>query len=819
VTAPVYFFIQGILNMKQLYMLCGALLFTIVIHGQTVTVQDMSTLRPIANAEISNADHTVHIMTDQEGVADVSTLQGTSSVSITLPGYQTIETTYDELVQQNATIFLQESAHQFDAVVVSASRFEESVRNVAQPVEVIRATDLAFQNMQTTADVMQYTGNVFVQKSQLGGGSPVIRGFETNKVLLVVDGIRMNNAIYRGGHLQNIVTLDNAAMDKVEILYGPGSVMYGSDALGGVMNFFTKSPTLSGNDQLATHVNAFARYSTANQEKTAHADISLGGKKFGSLTSFTFSDFDDLLQGKNRSDEYPDFGKRPYYQEHINGEDVQTPNEDVNLQVASGYTQYDFLQKFTFQQNEKVSHQVNLQYSTSTDVPRYDRLTETTNGAFDGPLRFGEWYYGPQERLLGAYSLKLNNDHGIYDQAHITAGYQFIEESRHDRRFGNPSINHRTEQLDIFTLNADFSKMTGKSTWRFGLEGTTNHVDSKAIKENINTGDEAPQSTRYPDGGSDVTTGALYLSDQYQLAQKITLNGGLRLSYNSLKASFVDTTFYPFPFTEVTQQYTNLSGSLGAVWNGNKGWRVSALAATGFRAPNVDDLAKVFESVPGSVVVPNPDLGPEKTFNLDLGISKTINDKHTVGIDGFYTWYNDAITLQPGTFNGQSQIEYDGELSDVKMSVNAVSAYLYGFNAYVNVQLTKGLSLYSTINYTYGRIDTDTTDYPLDHIPPVFGKTSLDYKIKKFRAEVYAMYNGWKKLEDYNLNGEDNYPFATVDGMPSWATFNLKASYQLTQHFTVQVGLENILDHNYRAFASNISAPGRNLSVTIRGSF
>jgi len=805
--------------MKQIILLFGALLLFNFIHGQTVTVQDKATLKPIPGAVITGNDPVTAILTDNYGMANIAALKSAVAINIRLTGYQTYTTTYDALLQNNGLVLLTESYHMFDEVVVSVSRFEDPVRQVAQPVEVIRASNLAFDNLQTSADVMQNTGNVFVQKSQMGGGSPVIRGFEANKVLMVVDGIRMNNAIYRGGHLQNIVTLDNAVMDKIEILFGPGSVMYGSDALGGVMHFFTKSPTLSGSDQLLTRINAFARYGTASNEKTGHLDFSLGGRRLGSLTSFTYSDFDDLLQGNNRRDEYPDFGKRPFYQERVNGEDLQVPNEDPDLQVGSGYTQYDFLQKFTFQQNASVSHQLNMQYSTSSDVPRYDRLTETTNGAFDGPLKYGDWYYGPQKRLLASYTLNLTREQGVYDRARIIAGYQNIEESRHDRRFGNPSINHRTEQLDIFTLNADFSKEQGKSTWRYGLEGTANHVNSMANKENIDTGATAPQSTRYPDGGSDVTTAALYLSDQYHLSPRITLNGGLRLSYNSLKAIFVDTTFYPFPFDDINQQFTNLSGSLGAVWNGNAGWRVSLLGATGFRAPNVDDLAKVFESVPGSVVVPNPDLGPEKTYNVDLGISKTIDEKYNIGIDGYYTWYRDAITTQPGTFNGQSQIDYDGELSNVTINVNALSAYIFGFNAYASVQLTDGLTLYSTINYTYGRINTDTTAYPLDHIAPLFGKTSLDYKIKKFRAEVYAMYNGWKHLEDYNLNGEDNYPFATVDGMPSWATFNLKASYQLTQNFTVQLGVENILDTNYRVFASNISAPGRNVSVTVRGAW
>ncbi len=297
------------------------------------------------------------------------------------------------------------------------------------------------------------------------------------------------------------------------------------------------------------------------------------------------------------------------------------------------------------------------------------------------------------------------------------------------------------------------------------------------------------------------------------------MNAGLRVGYNKLKAEFGDKTFFPFPFDDVVQNHVTVNGSLGLVWNCTSGWRVSLLGATGYRAPNVDDLAKVFESVPGSVVVPNPDISPERTYSVDLGLSKTSEGHYSVGVDAFYTTIRDAITTRPGTFNGQSQILFDSVLSNVTMNVNAVSAYIYGASAYVSIDLTDAISLYSTINYTYGRINTDTTDYPLDHIPPLFGKTSLSYKIKKFKAEAYAMYSGWKKLEDYNLFGEDNYAFATADGMPAWMTLNLKVSYQAMEYVMIQVGVENLLDRNYRVFASNISAPGRNLIVALRGSF
>ncbi|MEO6130494.1 MAG: TonB-dependent receptor [Saprospiraceae bacterium] len=710
---------------------------------------------------------------------------------------------------------MDDGIHSLNEIVVSANRFEQQRKNVPQQTEIITASSMAFDNLQTSGDVIQNTGNILVQKSQLGGGSPVIRGFETNKVLLVVDGVRMNNAIYRAGHLQNIVTLDNAVMDRIEILYGPGSVMYGSDALGGVMHFFTKNPTFSTDGSTAIHGSAFARYSTADAEKTGHVDLSIGGGKLASLTSFTYSDFDDLLQGSQRSDEFPDFGKRTFYVKRQGDTDVAIANDNVDKQIGSGYSQYDILQKFVYRASDAISHTLNLQYSTSSNVPRYDRLTQ---GTLQSPA-YAEWYYGPQLRMMASYRMGMNKGTGLLGRGGITFAYQNIEESRNDRRFNSVNFNHRIEKLSILTLNADFNHQTGASTWSYGLEGTYNKVNSTAHRDKIDTGIEVPLDTRYPNGGSTVSSAALYINDAYAVNDHFHLQAGLRAAYHTLNSKFDDKTFFPFPFDEVSQNSLVATGSLGFVWNSEGGSRVNFIASSGFRAPSVDDMSKVFESVPGNVIVPNPDLGPENTYNVDLGISQNVNDRLEIGVEGFYTWYRNAITTAPGTFNGQSQVLYNDSLSNVVTNVNAKKAFVYGGNAYATLDISNSLSLYSTINYTYGRIERETGEIPLDHVAPLFGKTSLRWSKNKLRAELYAMYNGSKKLEDYNPDGEDNLPNATAAGMPAWMTLNVKVSYQLTDHFTVQLGVENILDKNYRIFSSNISAPGRNVVVTVRGSW
>jgi hemoglobin/transferrin/lactoferrin receptor protein len=191
------------------------------------------------------------------------------------------------------------------------------------------------------ADVLANSGSIFVQKSQLGGGSPIIRGFETNKVLLVVDGIRMNNAIYRGGHLQNSLTLDQANMDRVEIVFGPGSVMYGSDAIGGVMSFQTKKPVFSSSDQLLVRSSAYLRGFSAGAGYAANAQVNIGSKRFASLTSFSYAAYGDLRQGNNRSEAIGNLGYRPWYVAQFNGVDSMVVNADSSLQVGSGYKQYD----------------------------------------------------------------------------------------------------------------------------------------------------------------------------------------------------------------------------------------------------------------------------------------------------------------------------------------------------------------------------------------------------------------------------------------------------------------------------------------------
>ncbi len=709
--------------------------------------------------------------------------------------------------------------------VISANKTEESKKTVAQKVEVISSKQIEASNSQSTADLLSNTGSLFVQKSQLGGGSPVIRGFEASRILLVIDGVRMNNLIYRAGHLQNIVTTDNNSFDRLEILFGPSSTIYGSDALGGVIHMYTKKPQLSLDGTTSNiKANALVRYGSVDNEMTGHVDFNIGTKKLASLTSFTISKFDDLKGGENQNPFYTGaYGERPYYVDRINDKDSIVKNDNRYVQVQSGYTQYDLMQKFLFQQNEHLSHALNIQFSNSTDVPRYDRLTDNPTGGLSdtAALNSAEWYYGPQRRLLTAYDMNLRNEASVFENIHFGLNYQNVEESRHSRGFGSKFLTHRVENVNVIGANLDFQKTIGSNNIRFGADMQLNMLTSTATRENIVLDTTGKWDTRYPNGDNTMNNFALYISHTWKINNAVTLNDGFRIGYSSLHSTIDDPTIYPntlpaaLPYTTLDQKTPVYSGSIGLIHSPTDDLKLSLLVSTGFRVPNVDDLAKIFTPPSGGIIVPNVDLKPEKTINYEMGFTKIFNNKVLWENTVYYTDFIDVTVVDKFTYNGQDSIMYDGTMSQVYANQNKDRAYVYGFSTSILSQMSEYFSFKLGFDYTYGRVKTETADAPLDHIPPFMGRLAFNFTHQKFGAALFVNYNGWKKIKDYGP-GEDNPQYATPDGMPAWITANLRFSYEVFNLLSIQAGVDNILDTQYRTFASGINAPGRNVFAAVR---
>ncbi|MFK7774027.1 MAG: TonB-dependent receptor plug domain-containing protein, partial [Saprospiraceae bacterium] len=380
-----------------------------------ITVTDAKTGEPLIGATVATDDLGFSGTTDLDGKITLNGIGHLEQVNFSYIGYENLSIPFNRIRSMKGKIKMIEATNIISEVKVYGRR-DVAKEEIPMMVDRISKESIAFNNSQTSADVLGNHSEVFIQKSQMGGGSPIIRGFEANKVLLVVDGVRMNNAIYREGHIQNSITLDNSILEQAEVIYGPSSLIYGSDALGGVVHFRTRDPKVLFNYDKAYELktNASVRFSTANLEKSAHVDFDYATQKWGSVTSITYVNYDDLRAGDNRPDEYPDFGKTGYYVLRLENQDQRLQNSDPNIQKGTGYNQLDFLQKIKFQPSEKLFYIFNLQYSTSSDVPRYDMLNDTLSSADD--LKWAEWYYGPQNRFLGSLKIKSLKSTALYDK-------------------------------------------------------------------------------------------------------------------------------------------------------------------------------------------------------------------------------------------------------------------------------------------------------------------------------------------------------------------------------------------------------------------
>jgi hemoglobin/transferrin/lactoferrin receptor protein len=707
-----------------------------------------------------------------------------------------------------------DTATSLQDVTVYANKFPTLSKNIIQTIGVITDRTI-IQQQANTADILASSGQVFVQKSQAGGGSPVIRGFEASRIVLMVDGVRMNSAIFRAGHLQNIITVDNMSLDRVEINYGPSSTMYGSDALGGVVNMFTKAPQLNNSSKWKSNGNVVYRYANGQNENRQHIDLNIANNKWAFVSSFTNSVFGDLRQGNQRLVAYPDFGKRFFYVSTENGTDIINDNRaNINIQKTTEYTQQDFLQKILYKPSTNVEHLLNIQLSNSSNINRYDRLTEISKGL---PV-YAEWYYGPQVRNMVAYKYNQTALKGYFQELTVNTNYQHLEESRISRKYKSNNKDYRLEKVDVIGVNADLLHKDKNGDVHFGVESYYNIVNSTAYRTNIATLAKSAITTRYSDGPTNMAYQSIYLQQTKLLDKHWVINDGIRLNLVQLNAQFKDTALMHFPFTEAKQANAAFTGNLGIAYNGENGYRTSFGLSSGFRAPNVDDLTKVFDTKTGYVVVPNKDLKPEYTYNAEWSVSKN-STAYSWGATLFYTLFKNALVADKYTWNGQSKIVYQGILSDVYATQNKAKANLYGFNVNGRVRIVTNTELNATYTYTKGTYNDGSKEMPLDHVPPAYGRIGMKHNSKKWNAEVYSVYNSWKRIADYNLNGEDNEIYATKDGMPSWMTFNFISQYTPTKDLTLGIGVENITDLNYRYFASGISAVGRNYIITCRVNF
>ena len=789
------------------------LFFTFSI-AQNIQVVEKDNQEPILGVAIYNNDKTKSGTTDFDGMVNISRFDDDELINFQHLSHSDVSFLKREIISAGGKVQLTLDAAKLKEVVLSVSKFGQERKDVPQQIVSVTSQDVLFSNPQTAADLLESSGQVYVQKSQLGGGSPLIRGFSTNRLLITVDGVRFNNAIFRGGNVQNVISIDPFSIDRTEVILGPGSVVYGSDAVGGVMNFYTKKPKFSFVEGASFSGNAIGRYATASNETTGHIDFNIGLKEWAFLTSVSYSDFGDLRMGKFGPEEY----LRNEYVEIINGEDMVVANSEPRVQTPTGYDQINAMQKIRYSPSDTWDFSLGLFYTTTSDYARYDRLIRKREGQF----RAAEWYYGPQEWMSGNLQIS-NKAKKFYDESILTLSYQQSKEGRNDRDFGDSVLFETDEKVSAYSGGWDFTKKFDEISFFYGIEYVYNKVNSEGKQTDITTNVSTDDASRYPDGSTWQSLAA-YSSLQWKLTENLSFQGGLRYNHILVDATF-DDRFFDFPFSEANINTGALTGSAGFAWNPNKilGWKVNF--STAFRAPNIDDVGKVFDSEPGSVVVPNPNLEAEYAYNGEIGATLNFDDIVKLEVAAYLTQLDDALVRRDFNLDGETEILYQGELSNVQAIQNASMARVHGFEAGLEVNFTEAFQLTSQYNITDGyEVQEDGSHVPVRHAAPQFGNSHLIFNAKKWKVDAFAEYNGQFSYQDLAPSQQANAFLYAIDSngnpfSPNWYTLNFGAQYNITSNLQLNAVLENITDQRYRPYSSGIAAAGRNLIVSANYKF
>lgn len=803
--------------MQKIWSLALLMGLSLALHAQKLKVVDAQEGEPIEHAQVQvSTDNLAPLYTDDQGLVDITSFRN-KTVHISAMGYHSKSYKFEELQALQFVVSLEPSPLALDQVVISASRWSQSSRELPYHISSLKTKDVLLQAPQTSADLLASSGEVFIQKSQQGGGSPMIRGFATNRLLIAVDGVRMNNAIFRSGNLQQVISLDPFAIERNELYFGPGSVIYGSDAIGGVMSFKTLSPQLSADTSLLIFGRAYARSSSANQEMSQHFEYNVGGERWAWRGSFSYNRYGDLRMGSNGSDDL----LRSFSVQRLDSMDYQVPNSDPELQLNTGFEQYHLMQKLHFRASTYLDMEYSFLYSRTGDYDRYDRLIRTRKGL----PRSAEWYYGPQIWSMHKLEVNYRRPTMLWDRATLRVAQQHFEESRHDRDFQSTEKNHRLEVLDAYSLNLDLQKrLAADHKLFYGVEYIGNILESSGSVEDIETGAVSAAASRYP--GSTWQSVAAYVNHEMEWSPRFTSQLGLRYNQFIIASDFSDNlAYYPLPSQEANINTGNLTGSLGFVYRPSENWKWRLNVGTAFRAPNVDDIGKVFDSGDAIVVVPNADLEAEYAYNAELGLASIMFQNLRLDLSAYYTYLDRALVRRPFLLNGLDSIVYDGELSQVQAVQNAARAQVYGLQFGLDWTWNRHWTWSNRFNWQKGEEEDEAGIVgPSRHAAPWFGISRIRFEEKGLQLEVNLQYSGEVKAEDLNFEetGKDYLYLSNANGnpySPGWYSLNFKSTYQLNEQWTLSAGVENITDQRYRPYSSGLVAAGRNFILAAQFKF
>jgi len=735
------------------------------------TVHDAVTGAPLIATNVFLRGSMRGAFTDREGRFIISNLPPLEDQLVASHfGYREYEAaiSIDEGETIHVEIVLMPETLEMERVTVTAHRRSESEFRTQKAVSVEDEVAIDNRSASSTADALREMPGILIQKTTAGHGAPIIRGLIGNDILLLYNGVRLNRPTIRPGGNQYLNTVDAEALQRIEVVRGPGSVLYGSDAIGGMVNMITHPPAFTGGE-FVLRPKFSTRYTSADNGRTVHLGLQAAGARFSAQAGVTARSIGNLDPG----------GEIPVHD--------PTGYDDLGIHVITA-----------FRLSEQQTIRADLLHVRQSEVPRYDQYA---SGNFETYL------YEPQDRFLGMVEYTHRNPLPWLSTLEWNLSYQREHEGRLQRTTGSSTLVTDDDILNTIGTFLQCTALTSpRHTLRWGLEYYHDTVQSARTESTPDTS----FATRgaFPDGASYSQFG-VFFSDNFTPGPATDITVGIRMSRIGLDARIEDPTGHIVPHED---SFQNLTGNIG-ISHRLKPWlNLVGTISRGFRAPNFNDTVVLKVSNSG-VDVPSPGLTPENSTNFELGAKIEWNGSD-IETWVYRTSIRDLIVRTAGLYRGESWIDMNGngledEGEQFQKKINSARAYIQGAEFQGRWALRPEWTLRTNLFVTYG--ENITAAEPMRRIPPLMGLLGIIWQREEMSAEIFL-----RAAADQRRLSADDIADTRIDpgGTPGWSDWNLRGSRGFGP-VRLSVTLGNIFDHAYREHGSGVYNPGRHVVVSI----
>jgi len=782
------------------------ILVPLFVNSQDVTVIDNFSKFGMSGVKVYYANSPDTLQTTSAGMVNLDFFPNDEIIIFVSPMFKKAGFTKTEIKKMRNVVYMQRSNNlmQQNTSLLSAKEFS---------ADLPFFTDIINLDDASTFDADASSANDDISMRANEGGFSVFQGLEVNKILLTIDGIRLNDEIQKNGKIEGLLNFNGSMTQTVRRVYGTGFTFYSPHSIGGVINYYTKMPAVSPDYSFHSNIELNSKYQSASNSFINNANMSLISSNFTSFSSFSYGKFGQVVMGKNRlglSEADSIYGLNNYYIEHNETGDTIKKNPNPFIQLGTDYEQIYFLQKFRYKLNDYSNFLLNFHYVNTSDVGIYSGLTEINIDH----LRFAECQYGPQNKFIGNLNYVYDKKSRFFDLLSLNASIIKYNEYRLTRKYLNPVALHQMENLTVLKLNGDFVKIKFTSRYAYGFGYDYNNLKSNAFFNNIETDSIWQGMTRYPKNGSFSHNGSAYFNYKSMDNSKFYYNFAFRTDFRYTHASFDNTNpQLTLSFVKINQLEIAPVASANIETMPFKWLYFKAVISASKQLPIMSDIGRIMVKN-YTVNIPTDNLKPEKNYSLKFGTTIYLSEYIKIYGSSFFTYANDAIISVDTMLNENDSLYFGTDKYNIAAKSNVKHVYIYGgslglnYTHNFNTSNNISIKLNASINYVEGV--NITNNLPLPNIYPIFGNANLTLKLYDFDIKLSNIFNGEKALNELSPVGEDYIEKAATTGFLPWEIFNTKVTYKIEDVLEFSLGVDNIFDKFYRPYKSAIAAPGRN---------